>query len=238
MDLINPKDMYITLVLPFNANGGTGRELLLLARKFRLALFKVWNEAKRLNNYGKISMKYELRPIAYQVLKNRRYADAVIDVVRSTILSAKALKIDLKDIEWKNWLIFQSEGEKGVGNVNITLREDLSFAISIGERKKVNIKPIISKRYKLVLKKLYELKRPYYSRVVIKGWGVRRGDLWIHGEIHISIRADIYYSIVSIKQNNGKNYGGVDVNVDRINLAIINEKGELLDVKGFKFKQE
>ena len=75
-------------------------------------------------------MIYELRPIAYQVLKNRRYADAVIDVVRSTILSAKALKIDLKDIEWKNWLIFQSEGEKGVGNVNITLREDLSFAIS------------------------------------------------------------------------------------------------------------
>ena len=43
-------------------------------------------------------MIYELRPIAYQVLKNRRYADAVIDVVRSTILSAKALKIDLKDL--------------------------------------------------------------------------------------------------------------------------------------------
>ena len=82
---------------------------------------------------------------------------------------------------------------------------------------------------------MYELKRPYYSRVVIRGWGVRRGDLWIHGKIHISIRADIYYSIVSIKQNNGKNYGGVDVNVDRINLAIINKKGELLDVKGFKY---
>ena len=45
--------MYITLVFPFNANGGTGRELLLLARKFRLALFKVWNKAKQLNNYGK-----------------------------------------------------------------------------------------------------------------------------------------------------------------------------------------
>ena len=53
MDLVNPKDMYITLVLPFNANGETARELLLLARKFRLALFKVWNIAKQLNNYGK-----------------------------------------------------------------------------------------------------------------------------------------------------------------------------------------
>ncbi|HIC98515.1 MAG TPA: hypothetical protein EYP08_02340 [Pyrodictiaceae archaeon] len=30
----------LTLVFPFNANGGTGRELLLLARKFRLAL--IW----------------------------------------------------------------------------------------------------------------------------------------------------------------------------------------------------
>jgi len=47
-------------------------------------------------------MIYKLRQIVYQVLKNIRYADAVIDVVLSTILSAKALNIDLKDIEWKN----------------------------------------------------------------------------------------------------------------------------------------
>jgi len=39
------------------------------------------------------------------------------------------------------------------------------------------------------------------------------------------------------KRNGGKLFGGVDVNTDRVNLAIINENGELIDHKTFWFSE-
>jgi hypothetical protein len=41
----------------------------------------------------------------------------------------------------------------------------------------------------------------------------------------------------SVKANRGKLCGGVDVNVDRISLAIIDSSGELRDVYAFWFRE-
>jgi len=233
---MNDEELYVTFVLPFNIHGNDAASLLRVTRLFRLAFLRVFEAMKQEKNLSKIYLKKKYRPLAYEFLRNRRYSDGTIDLARSIILSAKALRVNLNDIEFKQWLLFQSEGEKGYGNKCISLRRDLSFAITVGKRKKVVVRPIIPKKYAELLRRLYELKLPYYARVVLRNFGERKGVLRIHGEIHLSIPAKMYYMLCGVKENRGKNFGGLDLNVDRMNLAIVNRGGELLDVKTFWFK--
>jgi len=68
------------------------------------------------------------------------------------------------------------------------------------------------------------------GRVVITDYGVRGNQLWVHGEVHVTIPLDVYYEhMARHRRNAGRLVGGVDVNSDRINLAIIDEEGELRD---------
>jgi hypothetical protein len=49
---------------------------------------------------------------------------------------------------------------------------------------------------------------------------------------------DVYYEhMARHRRNAGKLIGGVDVNADRINLAIVDEDGELIDYKTFWFSE-
>jgi len=74
--------------------------------------------------------------------------------------------------------------------------------------------------------------------VVIKSYGVEEGDLWVQEEVQITIPIDFYYKHMSkARVNNGRLYGGVDVNVDRINLVIIDDSGSLRDIHTFWFEE-
>jgi hypothetical protein len=54
----------------------------------------------------------------------------------------------------------------------------------------------------------------------------------------MTVPLDIYYEhMARHKRNNGKLIGGVDVNTDRINLAIIDSIGRLIDHKTFWFSE-
>ncbi|MHA1589002.1 MAG: hypothetical protein ACTSVA_00170 [Candidatus Njordarchaeales archaeon] len=229
-------ELYVTFVLPFDAHGDEARHLLRVARLFRLAVLELFERIKHEKKLDKIYLVRKYRSIAYALLKNRRYADGALDLTRSVILSARALRVDEDDIEFKQWLLFQSEGEKNKGNACISLRENLTFAITIGNRKKVLISPTVSKNYAKILRKLYESGLPYYARVILRRFGERDGLLRIHGELHISIPASTYYLLHGTRENNGKNFGGLDINSDRMNLAIVNRDGKLLDIKTFWFK--
>ncbi len=46
-----------------------------------------------------------------------------------------------------------------------------------------------------------------------------------------------YKHVAKVKVNNGRLYGGADVNVDRINLAVVDEEGRLRGVKTFWFRE-
>ena len=62
--------------------------------------------------------------------------------------------------------------------------------------------------------------------------------LWVHGEIHLSIPYKFYLEhFRRYRRNYGVLYGGVDVNVDKINLAIVDRYGRLRDVKTFWFEE-
>jgi hypothetical protein len=125
---------------------------------------------------------------------------------------------------------------------NITLKPGYEFHITTVDYSRNTyrdvIKPTIPKSYRLLLDKILEERQRYTGRVVLKSYGTRKDSLWIRGEVQIVIPIDFYYKhMTRVKVNRGKLCGGVDVNVDRINLAIIDSSGELRDAYTFWFRE-
>ncbi|PLC67763.1 hypothetical protein B7L70_07060 [Vulcanisaeta sp. EB80] len=181
------------------------------------------------------------RSIAYGIVPNRRYADGVVTLVMGVYESCRALGVDFRGVELGDWLMFQ-QSELEYPNRNITLKSNHEFHITTnrydGSIGRVVIKPTIPKIYKALLDATITEHVEYMGRVVIDGVGVRNNRLWIHGEVHMTVPLDVYYEhMVRYRRNNGKLIGGVDVNTDRINLAIINDDGELIDHRTFWFSE-
>jgi len=152
-----------------------------------------------------------------------------------------AIGILCSDIEFKDWLMFQ-QSEKEHPCRNITLQNDYSFRVTTinyqGNSMRVSLKTTIPKNYEQVLNKIIEKKQPYVARVVLRGFGERKSMLWVHGEVHLSIPYKFYLEhFRKHRRNYGKLFGGVDVNVDRINLAIADKYGRLRDIKTFWFEE-
>jgi len=246
---------YITLTLPFNASGGEARKLITTARLFKLVALRVFNEF--LNDekppLSQFSMYKRYRKIGYEILPNRRYVDGAIDLVYGIVESVNELnrlyeelgldeEIKLEDVKFGDWMLFQCEGESGKINLNIKIQEDLSFRVLTfdfkGDKSYIFVKPTITKRYEPILRNLWFYMQPYYARIVINGFGNRKGMLFTHGEIQVSVNYDFYLEVMrKLEQPMGKNIAGVDVNLDRINLAIVDADGRLLDYKTFWFKE-
>jgi len=73
---------------------------------------------------------------------------------------------------------------------------------------------------------------------VVRDYGVRDNQLWVRGEVQVTVPMDVYYEhMARHKRNSGRFIGGVDVNTDRINLAIIDSIGRLIDHKTFWFSE-
>jgi len=81
-------------------------------------------------------------------------------------------------------------------------------------------------------------KRPYNPRVYVRSWNIRNGKLYVKGELQISVPLDFYYRhMTRFRGDPDRLYGGVDVNTDRINLAIIDSEGRLRDTYAFWFRE-
>ena len=234
---------YITIKLPFNADGDVAKELLSTAWWFKVATHRVLSLAKRQQVLPgtKIGWVNMFRGIAYEIIPNRRYADGAVTLVMGVYESCRAWGVDVKGVELGDWLMFQ-QSELEHPNRNITLKPNHEFHITTirfdGSIGRVVIKPTISKIYKALLNAVFTGRVGYMGRVVIDGIGVRNNRLWIHGEVHMTVPLDVYYEHMSRhRRNAGKLVGGVDVNTDRVNLAIIDEEGGLRDYKTFWFSE-
>jgi len=233
---------YITICLPFNVDGVEARRLLSTAWLFRVASHRMLSLAKQFPVLPAtdIGWKNTFRKVIYEIIPNRRYTDGVIVLVRGIYESCRQLGIDFKEVKLGGWLMFQ-QSEKEYPVRNITLKQGYEFHITTisygGEAERVVIKPTIPKNYKLLLDKILEEKQKHTARVVIKDYGVRRNKVWIHGEIQLTILINFYYKYMTrFKRNYGRLYGGVDVNIDRINLAIVDRYSRLRDAKTFWFE--
>jgi len=234
---------YITLKLPFNAGGGVAGELFSTAWLFKVAAHRVLGITKQMqvlpgNKIGWVSM---FRKVAYGVIPNERYADGVITLVMGIYESCRALDVDFRSIELSDWLMFQQSSLEYPSR-NITLKPNHEFHITTirynGATGRVVVRPTIPRNYKGLLDAVLAGRVRYMGRVVVRDYGVRGNQLWVRGEVHMTVPLDIYYEhMARHRRNNGRLFGGVDVNTDRINLAIIDEEGGLRDYKTFWFSE-
>ncbi|KUO88387.1 MAG: hypothetical protein AT712_07180 [Caldivirga sp. CIS_19] len=234
---------YVTLRLPFNINGGVAKELLSTAWWFKTAAHRVLSLAKRMQFLpgAKIGWVNVFRSIAYEIIPNRRYADGAVTLVMSIYESCRALGIDFRSVELSDWLMFQ-QSELEYPAKSITLRPGYEFHITTvrydGLISRVVVRPTVPENYKGLLDAVLTGHVKYMGRVMVRDYGVRDNQLWIRGEVHMTVPLDIYYEhMARHKRNNGKLIGGVDVNTDRINLAIVDESGDLRDYKTFWFSE-
>jgi hypothetical protein len=234
---------YVTLRLPFNINGGVAKELLSTAWWFKTAAHRVLSLAKRMQFLpgAKVGWVNVFRSIAYEIIPNRRYADGAVTLVMGVYESCRALGIDFRGVELGDWLMFQ-QSELEYPAKSITLRPGYEFHVTTikydGLISRVVVKPTMSEDYRELIDAIYRERIKYMGRVVIRDYGARNNQLWVHGEIHITVPLDIYYEhMAKHRRNNGVLFGGVDVNADRINLAIIDEDGELIDHRTFWFSE-
>jgi len=234
---------YMTLVLPFNVDGDVAEKLLSTAWLFKIAAHKMLDLAKSFPVLPAtdISWKNTFRKTVYEVIPNRRYADGVVVLVRGIYESCRQLGVNFKEVELGDWLMFQ-QTEKEYPVRNITLKPNYEFHITTidysRESGRVIIKPSIPKNYRVLLNKILEEKQKHTARIVVKDYGIREGRIWIHGEIQLTIPLDFYNKhVVKYRRNYGRLYGGVDVNADRINLAIVDSEGNLRDTYTFWFRE-
>jgi hypothetical protein len=125
---------------------------------------------------------------------------------------------------------------------NITLKPGYEFHVTTvrynGTISRVVVRPTVPENYKGLLDAVLTRHVEYMGRVVVRDYGVRNNQLWVHGEVHMTVPLDIYYEhMARHKKNSSKLIGGIDVNTDRINLAIVDEGGELIDHKTFWFSE-
>ena len=234
---------FITLRFPFNADGGVAGELLSTAWLFKIATHRLLSLVKQQQVLPgtKIGWINTFREVAYGIIPNRRYADGVVTLVMGVYESCRALGIDFGGVELSNWLMFQ-QSELEYPSRSITLKPNYEFHVTTirfnGLIDRVVVKPTIPRSYEKLLGAITTKRVEYMGRVVIDGVGARNNQLWVHGEVQVTIPMDVYYEhMARHRRNAGKLIGGVDVNADRINLAIVDEDGELIDYKTFWFSE-
>jgi len=234
---------YITLTFPFNVCCDVAKRFLSTAWLFKIATHKLLSVAKQspVLPGTDIGWKNTFRGVVYGFIPNRRYADGVIMLVRSVYESCRQLGVDFRSVELSDWLMFQ-QSELEYPAKSITLKPSYEFHITTVDYSKNSyrdvVKPAIPESYRLLLEKILEERQKYAGRVAIKSYGIRKDRLWVCGDVQITISIDFYYRhMARVKANKGKLCGGVDVNVDRINLAIIDSSGELRDVYTFWFRE-
>ena len=234
---------YITIALPFNVGGEVAGRILSTAWLFKAATHRVLHLAKSSPALpgSDIGWKAAFRKDAYAVIPNRRYADGAVVLVRGIYESCRELGVDFRGVELGDWLMFQ-QAEKEYPARNITLRPGGEVYVTTisysGAVERVVLKPTVPKSYATLLEKILEERQEHAARVVIKGYGVRKGVVWISGEVQLTIPLTFYYRhMARYRANKGSLYGGVDVNVDRVNLAIIDNSGELRDTYTFWFRE-
>jgi hypothetical protein len=227
----------------FNVCCDVAQRLLSTAWLFKIATHRLLSIAKQspVLPGTDIGWKNTFRGVVYGLIPNRRYADGVITLVRGVYESCRQLSIDFRSVELSDWLMFQ-QGELEYPARSITLRPGYEFHITTIDYSKNTyrdvVKPTVPKSYGPLLEKILEERQKHTGRVVIESYGTRKGNLWIRGEVQITIPIDFYYKhMARCREPRGSLIGGIDVNVDRLNLAIIDEKGNLRDYKTFWFSE-
>jgi len=237
---------YVTIRLPFHVDGELARRVLSTAWLSKIVAHRILNVVKENPVYLQLSetrFLKNLRNACYDVLPNRRYVDGVLKLMYSTLRSAQALGIDIKQIELKQWLLFQSDGEpQAKGNLNIRLLElwrarVLTFGYDHSSEH-VEFEVTVSKGWKKLIEVLIEKANRkevgYPARIYISDYGMGKRGLHVAGELQVMIPYGLYCEAMKhFDAPLSDLVAGIDVNVDRLDVAVVSPSGRLKIVKTF-----
>ncbi len=241
---------YTTISLDFHADGEEARAVLSTVWFSKLVAHRVLRLVKEnevLADLSEYKFLKVLRSKCYDVLPNRRYVDGILKLVYSTLKSAKALKVNIKDIELKQWLLFQSDGERSYarGNMNIRFIDTHRVRVlTLGYDKKtryIELEVSSPKGWKKLIEVLVDRafngQIGYPARVVVKDYGIGKHGLHVHGEVQVMIPYSFYLEVMRrYDKPRGDKIAGVDVNVERLDAVVIDKYGNLLSYRTFWLK--
>ena len=230
---------YVTLRLPFHVVGEEAKLVYWTAWLSRLCAHRLLEHVKRaplladLSQYSFIEVS---RRLCYDVLPNRRYVDGISTLIHASLQSAKALKVNVAELELRRWLLFQSEAEpraKGNLNIHFTNRDEVSVLVFDRDKssRRITIEPVLPKGYAKLVEALVDraLRKEmgYPARICVTNYGESLEHLY--GELQVMVKYDLYLEVMRRHDKPlGDNIAGVDVNVDRLNLVVIDRGGEMV----------
>ena len=240
---------YITISIPFSVNDERAKLIWWTSWYSKLCAHRLLNDVKsnlELSNYSQASFLQYSRKRCYDILPNRRYIDGIATLIHSSLKSARKLGANIKELELDSWLLFQSEAEKvRYGNLNIRLTTSNKAEILAFDKEKNPQKIVIDtvhipKGYKklvdVMLEKSERKEIGYPARVVIKEYNAYSDRLYLYCQLQVMVPYALYKEVMKRYDKPLSNLiAGIDVNVDRLNLAIIDSKGNLRDKKTFWF---
>ena len=241
---------YLTIIIPFTVTRGRAKLFWWTAWLSKLCAHRLLSDVKNnsmLIDLSQASFLKYARKRCYDILPNRRYIDGIATLIHSTLKSIRKLGINVKDIELKQWLLFQSEAEREKkGNLNIRLvtihEAEILVFNHMKEPEKITIKLRTPKGYRKILETLIEkaLNKEigYPARIVVKEHNFYPNNLHLYCSLQVMIPYNLYLETMR-KYNKplGDHVAGVDVNTDRLNLAIVDKYSKLRDIKTFWFRE-
>jgi len=234
-----------TIRARFVAKGEDADWLLLTMAKFKAGTQKALEVTKQ----GKTRFT-ELVKASMSIVGNNRYARGSAKIVQGIIGSVKALQklgenISLNDVELGDWWLIQSIGARNdaseKGNRNIRLIGDNDVEILVHDEaswRRIKVEYGASKRYSMILNEVAKLgmenKLGYLARIILLNYSPHRA----YCELQVTIPWNLYMRYLPVKGHvHGDNIGGIDVNLDRINLAIVSRQGVLLGTYTARFPE-
>ncbi|NPA70898.1 MAG: transposase [Crenarchaeota archaeon] len=240
----------MTISLEFHTDDEEARAVLTTAWFSKLVAHRALRLVKEnevLADLSEYKFLKVMRSKCYDILPNRRYVDGMLKLIYSTLKSARALRVDIEKVELKQWLLFQSDGERGYarGNMNIRLINTHHVRVLTldydRKTRYVELKLAIPKGWRKLVEVLVEKATKgligYPARIIVKDYGIGKRGLHIHGELQIMIPYSLYLEVMRrYDKPRGNNVAGVDVNVDRLDAVVIDIYGNLLSYKTFWLK--
>jgi IS605 OrfB family transposase len=158
---------------------------------------------------------------------NKAYADSAYKVAKAMVRGCVFNGGNPLNIEVKK-LFIVSEGESSrLGNRNVRLEDTCLVKVKYPyDGSWITLRAEFGEKYLQLLRELVDSakqkKLSYMARIVF-----REGDIYLH----LSIPIQLYLKYFKKGEARGQLIAGFDLNSDRANLVIIDEHGEIVDVK-------
>ena len=216
---------------------GLAHYFYLSASRFKAGVTKALGCAKK-----GVTDATSLYKATYSVIGNKRYADGAVLIVREIIESAKTAGFSLNNVKLRGWWLLQSRGsprpeDRGNRNIRLVGRDEAKIVLFNGaswSRFEVGVRVprIYNRLFGVVAELGMNCKLGYLARIVALDMSFER----VYAELQVSIPYELFLAHRRrYRKPISRNTAGVDVNVDRVNLAIVDRSGVLRDVKTFHY---